>query len=456
MRETILKAMSVFFILIMTLTAVGTVIAQDQASDIDLNALGNGDLVDYAVTEVKIDGTSMNLQDQIDKPQGTVDPAYFTVTRTDEIEVSVRLQSWTNTSLRVSASIYDGDEETATEDEYVTMSDGQERVVKLPLSLTSLMDKGRGKLLVVVSGRNTLTTTYHYNIELGANTHDLTIKDVTVTPSNGVKAGRSAIVTVRLKNIGEKDEDSVKVTASVPELGVSDSVYIDSLKADASKSTEEMVLMMPSCAKPDTYTLKVTVDYRNDKSKETKDVPLEIIGGDLCGPKKDDAAAGSTAPEKTTVNVNMDSQVVTRGEGGAIYPIVMTNEGTTTKSYTLSLDGADWANVKLSPSNLVVLNAGETRAVYAYVSAKENAALGEHMFAVSIKSGDNLLKQVPLKADVIDSKSASTANTSDAKNVLEWVLVVLVVVLVIVGIVLLVQKMKGDKGDSADLTQTYY
>ena len=52
----------------------------------------------------------------------------------------------------------------------------------------------------------------------------------------------------------------------------------------------------------------------------------------------------------------------------------------------------------MSPSNVVVLGPNEAKAVYVYVSANEDATAGEQLFALKVKSGDDTLKEITLKA----------------------------------------------------------
>ena len=82
----------------------------------------------------------------------------------------------------------------------------------------------------------------------------------------------------------------------------------------------------------------------------------------------------------------------------------------------------------MDPASSVVLQPGESKAVYVYVSANEDAATGEHMFTLSITSGTETLKQVALKANVLE------VGKGDFKRGLEVALIVLVILLVVIGL----------------------
>ena len=122
------------------------------------------------------------------------------------------------------------------------------------------------------------------------------------------------------------------------------------------------------------------------------------------------------------------------------------------KSYTILVDGiTNWGDSNFDPTSTVVLQPGESKAVYLYVEAEDDATEGEHIFTLSIASGTLTLKQVALKANVLNGGSALSL-----KKVLEVGLVVLVVLLIILALIVGFNKVKG-KEDGEDVSgETYY
>jgi len=176
---------------------------------------------------------------------------------------------------------------------------------------------------------------------------------------------------------------------------------------------------------------------------------ITVTEGEFCG------ATTPEAKPKTIITVGVESQDLTQGQGGAVYPLTITNMGTTTKSYTVNVEGIDaFGTSRISPSNFVVLGAGETQAIYVYVSAKENANAGQNIFSVSISSGGEVLQQIPLKANVLAAKTV--AGWDKVKRALEIGLVVLVILLVILGLIIGFNKLKGKEESSEETSQTYY
>jgi hypothetical protein len=121
--------------------------------------------------------------------------------------------------------------------------------------------------------------------------------------------------------------------------------------------------------------------------------------------------------------------------------------------------GVDWATIRMSPGNLVVVNPGETKAVYIYATAKEDAAVGSHEFSAVIKSGNTVAGTATFKADVVES--GASMNKSGFNSILMYLLIAFVIVLAIAVIVLAVSRNKGGhakKQETAefDSAQSYY
>ena len=144
------------------------------------------------------------------------------------------------------------------------------------------------------------------------------------------------------------------------------------------------------------------------------------------------------------------AQNLVAGGSEAIYPVAITNAGSESKTYTIQLTTGDWAESRLS-SNVLVVNAGETKVAYAYVKGKADASAGDKLLSVSVASGGETLKEVTLRANVV--KAAQAASPS-LRQGLQVGLVVLVVLLVIVGLIVGFSRLKGEESGKDD--ETYY
>jgi uncharacterized membrane protein len=291
----------------------------------------------------------------------------------------------------------------------------------------------------------------NYQINVALPRSSLEIKDVIFSPEDYVQAGRALLTTVRVKNIGDQDEDGVKVSVRVPALGVSASDYIDEIEFDDSVTSEELYMRIPPCTEPGDYTVLIDVEFDEGFEEVSTTEVVTVLEGDACLLPDD----GEVDTGKTVVTVSTDMQDVQQGEGGAVYPLTLANEATARKTYVVSVEGTeDWASTRISPSNVVVLEGGETQTVFVYVSANKDAPLGERMFSVTISSAGKELEQIPLRANV--ESSGFSLGWAQVKKALEIGFVVLVVILVVLGLIIGFSKLR-EKGEPDDLSgQTYY
>jgi len=375
--------------------------------------------------------------------------------RGDEFEVKIHLTSdvdFKNVQVEAEMRGYDHDDRVEDITDVFDMKAGVTYVKKLTLKFAERLDQDRYKLRVQIEDRDSNTVEETYELEIETKRHLLTIKDIVFSPEDTVKAGRALLTTVRVANDGQEDEEGVKIKVSIPALGISASDYIDELEAegkdDDEKTSEELYMRIPDCSEPGDYKVRVEVIYDDGDEKITKETIISVREGDFC-----ETEAAKEKP-KTIITVGVESQDLTQGQGGAVYPLTITNMGTTTKSYTVGVEGVDsFGASRVSPSNFVVLGAGETKAVYVYVSAKEDAPVGQNMFAVTVSSGGEVLQQITLKANVL---AKTAAGWDKVKRALEVGLVVLVILLVILGLIIGFSKLKGKEETEETESQTYY
>jgi uncharacterized membrane protein len=269
-------------------------------------------------------------------------------------------------------------------------------------------------------------------------------------PATRVQAGRGLFASVRVRNMGEDDEESVKITTSIPALDLKATEYIDELEFDEATTSEDMFLRIPSCTEPGEYVVKATVEYADGDETVTKQTSIEIFGDSECElvrPGKE---------EKTVVTVPGRQDVV-KGTSGTVYPIILENRGVTDRSYELSASGLDtWATYRFDPGTFVLVKRGDTETVYLYVTPKEDAPEGEKVFMVSVETeGDR--KQIALTANVVGREVPSPLeDLGKFRRPLEIGLIVLVVLLVILGLIIGFNKLKGNENEEDVSGQTYY
>lgn len=333
--------------------------------------------------------------------------------------------------------------------------------VDFDLEIPTILDLEDGdnyKLNLLVSARGAAVAQYQFDLKIRAPRHSVSIRDVVISPSQQVMAGRPFTVMTRVQNLGQKVEESIKVTASVPAFGIvsRNAEFIDEIDNDDDAVTSELIyLRVPQNAQPGIYDVLVEVSYDENTKKETATAQIQVVNPTFVAPGQ---ASTPTQPEparaKTVITVGPDVQDVVIGQGGAIYPVALTNEGQTSKTYVVAVSGAEaFATSQVSPSNVIVVDGGDTESVYVYVSARDDAQAGAHAFTLDIKSAEKTLQQIPLTANVVAAPEGADDNL---RRGLEVGLIVLIVLLIVLGLIIAFTRSRKSDEDEALAGQTYY
>ncbi len=378
------------------------------------------------------------------------------VQRGDSLNVKVCLQALANVQdAQVEADIYGyryslRDPQKVSDSSPTFDLDQNDTVCKtLNLQVPTKMDMDYYKVHVMVADRD--STLFEQSYELHVKGIDsssaVQIKDFTIDPTQ-VVAGRPVTAMIQVKNYGHYDLSGLKLTMSIPQLNLQQSAYMNSLNADQSKVFEELYLRIPDCAKPGTYTVTLTVDF-DEYEETTKDTTIQVVGSDTCGIG---ANNGQTPPAQKTVVTVPNYQEISQGQS-VVYPVMITNPMAVAKTYTIAVSGTgNWATTRIDPSAVTVVPAGQSKTVYLYVSANNNAEVGEKAFTLSIDSSDGDTRQVAITAKVTGNNNSSDS-WSGLKNGLEIGLVILVIILIIIGLIIGFGKLKENKNEP---TETYY
>ena len=404
------------------------------------------DYVPVTIDDVKVEGDSL-LPWDVNR---------LSIERGDEIEVKVIMTAYASAeNVQVEAEIrgyeYDDREETSDTSHVFDVESNVTYTKRLKVPIPENIDEDSYKLRVTVADRYNDEVIQNYNLVIEAPRHSMSIRDIVLTPENEVKAGRALLATVRVKNMGDRDEESVKVTVSIPSLGLTASDYIDEVESDDSETSEELYLRIPACAEGGFYDVIAEVEYDEGYESATKATSIEVVEGDSC-----EASGPSSQETEPDVVPGSTMEDVVAGEGGAIYPITVTNNAATSKAFSVNVDGVnDWGTVKISPTNTMVVKSGKMETFYVFVAAKDDASPGQQVFTATVRSGSETVEQLTMTANIVEP--SSSGGWSAAKKGLEIALVVLVALLVILGLIIGFSKLKNDEeGPGADETETYY
>lgn len=407
----------------------------------------------YATIEVQ----KVEVDDEV---VSETDANRLDVERGNDIEVSIRLRSdvdMEDVEIEAFISGYEHSDRDRISDNVgpFDMDANTSYVKYVTLGLPDLVDEDSYLLRIIVSDRYGDAEVLQYKLKVDVPRHSVQVKDIILNPDGEVKAGRALLVTVRAENFGEKDEDSVKVRVSIPELGITASEYIDEVESepdDNTEDSEELFLRIPEDAKAGVYTVRAELSFNDGYDKVTKETTIRVLEAEDVQEETPETPAS-----KTIIAISTSAQDIAKGAAGAVYPVTITNSGADSKAYTLVVDGADeWADVRITPSNSMVINGGESRVMYIYVTAREGASVGQKVFTVSVNSNGETLKQIPLSANVVAGQQ--TQEPTNLRRALEIGLIVLVLILIILAFVVGFRKSRKDEGESDEepTSQTYY
>jgi len=404
-----------------------------------------------SVDTVQVDGVSLILND-INR---------LNLERGDEIQVRVRLTADAPVSnMEVTAFIsgyeYDTYEPISDTTDLFDL-DAQSSVVKrLTLTIPERAEKDDYRLRILVADRNGEPIVQNYRIQITAPRHNVMIRDVLFNPEDKVIAGRSLLVSVRVKNLGDRDEDGVRVRVTIPELDLSASDFIDNLEKDETKTSEELFLRIPVCAKAGNYPVDIEVEYSDGYKISTATEYITVTSDGTTCDRYQEPTTPSQPEAKTSFDISPDTLNLKVGEVGSSFSITITNPSSVSRSYTLSTEGITSADARFSPSNLILVDGGETTTASLYITPKSSAKAGTNTFNLLIQdSAGKTLKSVPLS--VVIKAGAKTPSTGaeispDLQRWLEIGAVALFVILIIVGLILLFTKMSAPPEEP----KTYY
>lgn len=275
--------------------------------------------------------------------------------------------------------------------------------------------------------------------------HLLKIQDVILRPSTEISAGKTLFATVRVENVGDKKEEDIKVTVSIPEFGISNRDYIDELVAaeasgedeETSASSNQIYLTIPSDAKTGSYKMNIDVEYNKGHDVITKTETISVIGVE------------TKAESKTLISIDQTSQTVKQNEQ-AVYKVMFSNLGKEKGIYSVQVSGAQpYADVKVDPA-FITIAPDSTGEIFVYLTAKKDAEPGLKMFTVKILAADNVVKEANLNLEI-------TKGAISAKTILAYVTIALIIILIVIGLLAIALKKKPEAPlESGSSEQTYY
>lgn len=290
--------------------------------------------------------------------------------------------------------------------------------------------------------------------------HFIRIFDVVLNPSNKIQAGKPLFVTVRLENLGQKEQNDIKVVVAIKDLGISSVNFIPELVTKQQEREEQfqfeeessdqidLLLRVPEDAPTGDYMVDVEALYNRGHSKVSTKVPLRIEGIEK-------------VPEEevqTVVNIDATGKQVAQGEE-VTYRVMLANLGTKKGVYSVQVDGTSpWSTASVEPGFLTVMPEG-TGEMVIRLKANADAEPRDYAFVARVLLGSEVINEITLNARVTGKTLAIVpAAPVTFKTVLIGVFGILVIVLVVLGLAIAFKKSKpeDEQQPSVAEAQTYY
>ncbi len=258
--------------------------------------------------------------------------------------------------------------------------------------------------------------------------------DAQLTPAEATCSDQVSL-EVDVYNVGEEDQEQVKINLANRDLGISSFTEIknDFDKGDKEKMT--FTFDVPQDARDGAYNLLLTseYDYDNDdgeynqESDESFSVPLRVIG---CTPAPSGGVTGRVA------GITADLQSEAKAGQPLSIKTTIKNLGTTSGTFLVGASGYEsWAELDRISERILTLDAGESEEVSVTFNVKPGVS-GEQTFDVEVQSNGNLESQ-EVAVNIEQDNAFNFGN-----NTLVWILGAVIIILIILVIIVAVRVSK--------------
>ena len=396
------------------------------------------DIRDIYVEDINADVGSISVDrgERIEVEVFFTTGALFTDDEEDDVEIEVWIDG------------YDEDIEDEIRGLEIDKGDFYKETLYLEIPNDIKLIDGRDYTLNVRISDSEGSTSEEVDINVKELEHSLEIKDVIFNPRT-VQPGAQLRAEVRVENLGDEEEDDIKVTLELPELGLSSSSYINSLVSelqeeesddsdDQNSASKSLGLNIPRNVRSGAYEALVTLEYDRGREEVTESYTV-FIGSGVTG------GEAQVSVQDSTLNAEAGDTVV--------YTVMVRNLGESTSTFSFDVPSFSWGTAEVEPSDLV-LRSDEAGEVFVFVTPHGDVA-GMKTLSLVVSEGNSQVDTLSLRANV-DSNSVSS---DSFRRGLEIGFAVLLVILVILGIVLAVRRV-GKSNDIEEPVieedQTYY
>ena len=344
----------------------------------------------------------------------------------ESVEVELQLFAQENVEdsrFRIFIEGYEHDTILSSTDIF-SVKEGRTYVKTLNVQLPSDMQSQEDYKLRIEGANDLSGLTYkEYTLYVDTQRDRVDILDLVTTPSSGVEPGQNVIANVRLKNRGQQSQDSVKVSVSVPELGITESSYVSNIDNEEVTTSDDMLILVPETAKAGQYQAEVSLTYNDGYTSTVEEFTFNVL-------------APKIAEEKNLL-VSYSNNVELEAGKTTSFDIVVGNPNTNAKPISLSVEDGAWADVSVSPSLAMI--AGGSDNVYTVSVTPRSAVEGEKTLSLTVKEG----------TQVVDTLEVNTYVESSQFDLLNILLAVLIIIgiIILIALIVAIARRRNDSND---------
>jgi len=259
---------------------------------------------------------------------------------------------------------------------------------------------------------------------------------------NIFSCGESIEISSEVWNIGDNDQDEVKVEVYVKEWDLIEMVEVGDIDAFSDEAFN-FNLQIPENAQEGRYTLFLSVlDEDEDLFESSEDDESEFslilnIEGECVG--SDNKASISITKES---GGEVDEELVLK--------MVLTNIADEQVVYTIAIEGYDsWASGVTLDSSALSINAGESKEIRARIVPKEGSA-GDNQLTIKVFEGSKVLITQPVTIKILEKESLGFIDKLKEQNAVVWIIAFINLVLLIAIVIVIVRIAKDNKKREED------
>ncbi|MSS74475.1 putative S-layer protein, partial [Candidatus Pacearchaeota archaeon] len=365
----------------------------------------------------------------------------------EDVDVIVELGLYDSSGKNIADDLrFSSDSDSDNEEIEININDDDEETVNYKFMVPADFDSGSYKLAVKVYNDDSGESKDCDDSSSDLNNGFFQIIDIEEASDEGrfvvvddfnldsqFTCGQAITGQFTIFNIGNKDQDRVKILIQNDDLKINEFVEYTSDLDKGEEETLDFTINIPVTAKNGIKELKFTTlyDYRNgvyrEESEDTFSAFIEVIGcsKNLANPVS-----------QLLTNINIEAELSSDAISGKelIVTSTITNTGTEEKSFNINAQGySEWAEISSTSNDLISLKAGESKQVTFKFNINEKT-IGAQTFDIQVTSeGKVQVQQVELNVEANEGFSFDLKRNSTL-----WIIglvnAILIILIIVVAI----------------------